>query len=495
MFGAHRPGEPARALVPGPAQKDTNNWAPARRLRLVAPLEQQPARRRQDRLPRRLRHGLRRALLQPADRQRSNSPRVSSWHLINVVDVYPNLLPAGGAARFNPLERYTNSPEDIQNPDSKFWSLSIGREIGDFVVEVGYTGSRGGHGINQIHANPAMLTPEQAALVAATQERERHPQRAGAAGLPAVRHPHARSPPTSGPAGNDVEARSKYNGVYVAACSKRLQPRPAVRRLLHAQPVREQQRRVARRDRDGRLEPASAEHVRLRRRVERLAVRRAEPLRGELPLGDPGPEVGRPQARSSAAGSSRASPRSSRAGRSRSCTGVDSNGDGTTGSDRPNLSGGCGVTWDDDHRSFTNNGCYIAPLGTNNLPLANGLGNGSAPRNTERAAGVLEHRPQPDEAVLRVRRPAARSSAPTRSTSSTRTTTASRSASMNSASFGQNGNNWGRRIVTLSAKFVVLARLRLALSGGLARRRGAPARRGRPFPFRIQSARAPVAGR
>ena len=58
-------------------------------------------------------------------------------------------------------------------------------------------------------------------------------------------------------------------------------------------------------------------------------------------------------------------------------TGVDSNGDGNTGSDRPNLGSGV-VTWDDEHKTFTNNGYVTAPLGTNNLPLANCLGDGSA---------------------------------------------------------------------------------------------------------------------
>ena len=42
--------------------------------------------------------------------------------------------------------------------------------------------------------------------------------------------------------------------------------------------------------------------------------------------------------------------------------------------------------WDDDRRRFTNNGYYVAPLGTNRLPLTHSLGNGNAPRNGERGA-------------------------------------------------------------------------------------------------------------
>ena len=39
------------------------------------------------------------------------------------------------------------------------------REFGKYLFEVGYSGSRGAKGINQIHLNPAILTAEQAATV------------------------------------------------------------------------------------------------------------------------------------------------------------------------------------------------------------------------------------------------------------------------------------------------------------------------------------------
>ena len=80
-------------------------------------------------------------------------------------------------------------------------------------------------------------------------------------------------------------------------------------------------------------------------------------------------------------------------------TGVDSNGDGNTGSDRPNINPSGTFVWDDDHKRFTNNGYYTAPLGSNNLPLANALGNGNAPRNSERGAAVLADRPERAEAL------------------------------------------------------------------------------------------------
>ncbi len=70
---SHGPREPGRAGA-RPAGQGHEQLGAARRLQLVAPLEQQPARRRQDRVPRRLRDGLRRALLQPADRERLELP-------------------------------------------------------------------------------------------------------------------------------------------------------------------------------------------------------------------------------------------------------------------------------------------------------------------------------------------------------------------------------------------------------------------------------------
>jgi hypothetical protein len=64
-----------------------------------------------------------------------------------------------------------NSPEDLQNPTTNFWSLSVQREIGSsFTVEVGYTGNRSYHQIRQTNANPPILTAAQAATVIATKD-------------------------------------------------------------------------------------------------------------------------------------------------------------------------------------------------------------------------------------------------------------------------------------------------------------------------------------
>ena len=164
-------------------------------------------------------------------------------------------------------------------------------------------------------------------------------------------------------------------------------------------------------------------------------------------------------------------------------TGVDSNGDGTTGSDRPNINGSCGVTWDDEHKTFTNNGCYTVPLGTNNLPLANTLGNGSAPpqHRARRASfwntdlSLLKRFYMSGDSQLILRADAF--NAFNQDTYGLPVTNL-----MSSTSFGQNSNNWGRRIVTLSAKFVLVCSSPPTGSPeGESLARGAPARAGAPL--------------
>jgi hypothetical protein len=68
-------------------------------------------------------------------------------------------------------------------------------------------------------------------------------------------------------------------------------------------------------------------------------------------------------------------------------TGVDTNGNGG-GGDRPNFDPSGTLTLDPDTgnlRTFTTSGMFLAPLGSNGLPLANSLGNGNLGRNTLRA--------------------------------------------------------------------------------------------------------------
>jgi hypothetical protein len=74
-----------------------------------------------------------------------------------------------GAAVFNPLATFVNSPVDLEMPESHIYSLTIQRDLGNrSVLEFGYTGSTSRHQVNQLQANNATLTAAQAATVTAT---------------------------------------------------------------------------------------------------------------------------------------------------------------------------------------------------------------------------------------------------------------------------------------------------------------------------------------
>ena len=448
MFGATDPARLA-ALIPGPAQKDTNNIAPR------AGFNWSPSSGSgffgDGKTVVRGGWGMGYDVLFYNILTVNTNPNVTTAQLNNVVDTYPNLLPGGGSAVFNGLtDISTNSPSDIQNPDSKFWSLSLGREMGQFVVELGYTGSSSGHGINQVHANPAVLTPAQAALVASTRS---------SAGIPSVQARrvfpqfNARTliPAYVGPGGNDVEATSKYHGAYLSV-SKRL----ANGLQFGASYTRSQFKS----NNDASLGEAGTDGS--SQRPQSMFDYEAEWSLSQFDVPNrfvvnylyelPGPKSG--ILKQILGGWQLSGITAFQSGRPFTIgTGVDSNGDGTTGSDRPNQNGSCGVTWDNDHRGFTNGGCYSAPLGTNNLPLTNALGNGTAGRNTERGAAFWNT----DLSIMKRffllgdRQLVVRADA---FNAFNQDSYGLPNSNMSSASFGLNSNNWGRRIVTLSAKFV-----------------------------------------
>jgi Carboxypeptidase regulatory-like domain/TonB dependent receptor-like, beta-barrel len=446
MFGRSEP-EIQAALIPGPAQKDTNNWAPRVGFNW-SPRSSNPIL-GDGKTVFRGGFGMGYDVIFYNLLTVNTNPNTYTASLFNVVDTYPNLLQASGSATFNPLGSYTNSPEDLQNPDSKFWSFSIGREIGEFVVELGYTGSKTGHGINQILANPAILTAEQAALVASTknanaipgtQARRLYPEFGNRTVIPGY----------VGPGDNDVEARSEYHGFY-AQVQKRLS------HGLQFQASYTRSRFES--NNDASLGETGTDGS--SQRPQSMFDYEAEWSLSQFDVPNrfvvsylyeiPGPKSG--ILKHVLGGWQVSGITAFQSGRPFTIvTGVDSNGDGNTGSDRPNRVGGS-LTWDDDHRTFTNNGYVATPLGTNNLPLANSQGDGSLGRNTERTASfwntdvsLLKRLYMFGDRQLILRADAFNAfnqdsyGLPT--------------VSMSSASFGKNSNNWGQRTITLSAKFV-----------------------------------------
>ncbi|MEJ7606400.1 MAG: carboxypeptidase regulatory-like domain-containing protein [Bryobacteraceae bacterium] len=100
----------------------------------------------------------------------SNFPRVNVARLDapETLNAFPTISPRQSALVLNPLTQFVNANSDMQNPTSHFYSFTIQREVAKGqVLEVGYSGNRGYHGIRQGRGNPGTLTAAQAAAVTA----------------------------------------------------------------------------------------------------------------------------------------------------------------------------------------------------------------------------------------------------------------------------------------------------------------------------------------
>jgi outer membrane receptor protein involved in Fe transport len=443
MFGATDP-QVLAVGVPGPVKRDTNNWAP--RLGFAWSPRSQNRLIGDGKTVVRGGFGVAYDVLFYNLLTVNTNPNVVTVTEFSRVDQYPNKLTSGQGPAFSPLNSYTNSAENTENPESRFYSLTMQREVGKYLFEVGYSGSRGYKGINQIIMNPAILTPEQAATVRAggsiptAQARRINPTWGVRTVIPAY----------AGPGGNDVEARSEYNAIFVSAN----------RRLSNGLEVRTSytfSKWMSNNDaslgeggtpqtsqRPQNMFNYEAEWSRSNfDRPHRLAVSYIWEV--------PGPKSG--ILGQIAGGWQLSGVTSGQSGATFTVfTGVDTNGDTNTGSDRPNINSSGTFTWDERHRGFTNNGYYTAPLGSNNLPLVNALGDGNAPRNAERAASAWNT----DLALMK------RFNLPGTTTFTVRIDAfnalnqdnyGAPNSNMTSPSFGQNTNNWGRRIIQLGGKF------------------------------------------
>jgi carboxypeptidase family protein len=449
FFGATDPQSLA-ALVPPPVKKDTNNWAP--RVGFAWSPRSGGSLLGNGKTSIRGGYGIGYDVLfyNLLTVNGSNFPRVVVPQLFNVPNVYPNLLPVTGTAVFNPLAAWTNSNEDTQNPLAHFFSFSVQRELSDFIVEVGYTGSRSFHGINQIDINPArVVTPEQAALVASTRNVNAIP------GVQARRlspqfGSRVRIPADVGPNGADTEARSHYDAGYVRV-DKRLAH--GLQFGLSYTLSRLMSNNDASLGEGGTVASSQRpqDYFDYAAEWSRSQFDRPHRFVANWIWEVPGPKSG--IGRQVLGGWQVSGVTQWQSGRPFTIlTGVDSNGDGNTGSDRPNINPGGTFVWDDKHKGFTNNGLYTTPLGTNNLPLAFAQGNGNAPRNSERGKGfglsdlTLLKRFYIGPRQLHVRADVLNALNQDRYDVPNNI--------MSSPSFGQNEQNWGRRQVLLSAKFI-----------------------------------------
>jgi len=444
MFGA-TDAQSLAAMVPGPVKKDTNNWAPR------AGFAYSPHSTNKfigdGKTVVRGGYGVAYDVLfyNLLTVNASNYPRVVTLDVNNIQDLYPNKVAGSATATFNPLAGWTNSAENTQSPESRFYSATVQREMGNYLFEVGYSGSRGAKGINQILVNPAILTADQAATVRAggsipsAQARRLHPEFGVRTLIPAY----------EGPAGNDVEAKSKYNALFVSAKRRLTQGLLVNTAYTYSKWTSNNDASLgeggtgqsSQRPQD--MFDYNAEWSRSNfDRPHRLAVSYLWEIPGPK-TGFLGQVIGGWQLSGVTSGQS---------GQTFTIfTGVDSNGDTNTGSDRPNINSSGTFVWDDRHRGFTNNGYYTVPVGSNGLPLANSLGDGNAPRNSERAApswntdlSLMKRFGLPGSAKFTVRVDAF--NVLNQDSYGVPTNT------MSSTSFGKNTNDWGRRTLQLAGK-------------------------------------------
>jgi len=210
FFGATDPAIRA-TLVPGPVKTDGNNWAPR------AGVAYSPS----------FHNGILGRLFGDGSTvfrggygiaydflfyniltvNGSNYPRVvvTNATQAELVNQFPTLV-RGSAATFDPKATFVNSPTNLQSPTNHFYSASIQRQFGsDYVFEVGYTGNRSYHGINQEQANPGTLTQAQADAVNAAKN---------ANAIPAVQARRV-FPQYGSRVLISSDATGNYNGLYV----------------------------------------------------------------------------------------------------------------------------------------------------------------------------------------------------------------------------------------------------------------------------------------
>jgi hypothetical protein len=393
----------------------------------------------------------------------SNYPRVVVGQISNATDVYPNLAPVSGAAVFNPLATYANTPEDARTPYSQLYSLSMQREIAnDYVVEFGYTGSRSLNQINQLQGNPAFLTPQDIANVI------RFGNVAGntAANAPANERVLSTQLRRANPnVGQRVliatTAQATYNAGFVSL-NKRFS------RGLQFGLSYTRGKLMSNNDESlgvGAITNFSPQvpqdYLNVAPEKSLSAFDRKHRFVGhfdyEVPL-PPGEMFQRGVLKQIFGGLLFSGIVTRQSGQPFTIlTGVDSNGNGA-GGDRPNVNPDAPIIPDPvtgNLRTFTAPGRFIVPRGANGLPLANSLGNGNLGRNTLRGPGFyntdlsvqkkfyIGRGEDPDQLILRA----------DFLNAFNQDNYGIPVNSLNSVDFGRNLNNFGNRSITLGLKY------------------------------------------
>jgi outer membrane receptor protein involved in Fe transport len=454
FFGATDPQSLA-SLVPGPVQQDKNNFAPAFGFAYSPHVQSGLAKRLFGDGTTVIRGGYRIAYdllfynLLTVDA--SNFPRVVTGLVNNALDVYPGLLPVTGTPVFSALATYVNTPSNAKTPYSQLYSLSVQREFHhNYVLEFGYTGSRSINQVNQLQANPAILTAAQAATVATTQNTLSIPSVQARRIFPLIGSRTLIA----------TEAQGTYNAGYVTL-NKRLS------RGLQFGISYTFSKNMSNNDESlgvGAITTGSPQIPQdfFNRGVEKSlsAFDRKHKFVANYIYEVPTPGFAKNNGflKQVFGGWQISGVTTRQSGQPFSIvTGVDSNGNGA-GGDRPNFNPAGQIILDPvthDFRTFTTSGNpFVVPRGTNGLPLAFSLGNGSLGRNTYRAPGFYNTNLSfakgfrlGSETARRFYLRADLLNAFNQDNYGIPIN------SLNSADFGRNLNNWGTRTITLGAKF------------------------------------------
>jgi outer membrane receptor protein involved in Fe transport len=380
----------------------------------------------------------------------SNFPRVVTPAFQAVLDVFPGLLPVSGTAQFNPLATWVNTPSDARTPYAELYSFTIQREIGrSFVMEVGYSGTRAINAVNQDQANPAILTAAQAATVRAggtipgSQARRLFPQ----FGQRVLISTHAMSSYNSGFA----TLNKKFShGLQFGASytwSKNISNNDeslGVGAITAGSPQVPQDY----------LNFGAEKSPSAFDRTQRFVVNYIYQI--------PWLKSGWAQnwvARQVFSGWELSGITSFQSGQPFSIlTGVDTNGNGTAGGDRPDFNPSGTIVLDPgtgNYRSFTASrltGPYVVPLGSNGLPLANSLGNGNLGKNTLRGPGFANYNISLSKAFKFYERHEVRLRMDMLNAFNNRSW-GNPNSTIGSLNFGKNLNDSNPRTITLGAKY------------------------------------------
>jgi hypothetical protein len=463
-------GDPDRSraafAIPGPVQRDNNNFAPAVGFAYSPRPEEGTFMHRL--------FGDGRSVIRGGYRinydllfynilvvNAGNFPFTSVGQTLNAVDQFPARLPVTPPV-FNPLSQFVNTQETARTPYSQLFSLSLQRELfRDFQMEVGYSGSRSLDQIRQLQMNPVILTAQQAAdvrnrvAIPSAQSRRLNPN----AGVRVLIGPGAQSTYHSGYASlNKRFSRGLQFGMSYTF-SRNMSDNDeslGIAAITASSPQ------------------APQDTFAIKQEKSLSAFDRTHRFVANYIYEAPAPWFARDNAflRQVFGGWQLSGITSMQSGQPFTVfTGVDTNGNGSAAGDRPNFNPN-GVLIPDpvtgNLRSFTvdpNNSPFLVPrlnpsatagplifTGTGTIQ-ANSLGNGNLGRNTFRGPGFwntnlsVAKNFRFGEGEKRIRISADLLNAFNQDSYGNPV------SNMNSANFGRNTNNWGNRSITLGGKF------------------------------------------